>query len=441
MKLNKNFITRDSKDSVVVKNLLSALEASKSVPGSTEHKISVNYAGQTIQATDVNSEDLARVIEQSEKHPGFFILQASVHLTLNRAGNQGQQSRVIVTIAFSRKDNEANCFADVKLISNEPIPDPISTAPFLHQVVLAFDIIEPDSDPLLFSDYQPIDRLNAMEQQHVRFTTTALNAMEEVSRRLTEDSLSYSKKLKRERAELEDEFRSKEESLKQKVQELKEKEQSLDLADAKTSRRKIRGELREKLEDWLKDFNFTRSTSTDRGALLLVILLGIIFSGYILFETSTSINTILNGTTAGGTPSPSSLNFLLYFKLAASSVFFSGLVVYLIRWQSNWVKQRTQEEIRLVNTSIDVERASWVLESLLELKGEGLNEMPPVLLEAVTRGLFEKNDATKGARVENNEILTLLKAGKSIELDVYGNKVILDKSGLRKIAREHEGAQ
>ncbi|KKN60833.1 hypothetical protein LCGC14_0528200 [marine sediment metagenome] len=124
-----------------------------------------------------------------------------------------------------------------------------------------------------------------------------------------------------------------------------------------------------------------------------------------------------------------------------TSVLFSGVLIFALRWQANWIANRTKEELRLLNTSLDVERASWVLESLIELKTEEIQEMPSELLEAVTRNLFSEGASAHQVEAPLNELADILQQGaKSVKIKLGENEVELDASALKKIIKASDKA-
>jgi hypothetical protein len=123
-------------------------------------------------------------------------------------------------------------------------------------------------------------------------------------------------------------------------------------------------------------------------------------------------------------------------KLGLSSALLGTLTLYY-RWMDAWILRDVDEELRLRQLGIDVDRASWVVEMLSELKPETEKPIPDEVLEAITRNLFTGRDATRAVTHPVEDVLAaLLGSAREIELERAGGRVRVDRRSLRKAAKD-----
>jgi hypothetical protein len=93
------------------------------------------------------------------------------------------------------------------------------------------------------------------------------------------------------------------------------------------------------------------------------------------------------------------------------------------------------EELRLLRTSLDVERASWVVESLVEFKNEQIDQIPDALLTAVTRNLFADPEQNAAITTPVDDVADILRNGaESVKLKLGDHEVVLDRRSLKKLS-------
>lgn len=90
----------------------------------------------------------------------------------------------------------------------------------------------------------------------------------------------------------------------------------------------------------------------------------------------------------------------------------AALFVY-IRWVDQWFRQHADEEFRLKRMSLDVDRASWVVETAMEWQAQNKAEIPPQLLEQLTRDLFMTSGQSTGVRHPAEDLANAVLAASS----------------------------
>lgn len=99
-------------------------------------------------------------------------------------------------------------------------------------------------------------------------------------------------------------------------------------------------------------------------------------------------------------PSSTKDIYALILTISKQILYSAGLVatiLYFIRWQNKWFEQHAQTEFQLKQFELDMERASWIVETSLEWKDAKGTSIPSELLNSLSNNLFrdskEKNEA------------------------------------------------
>ena len=124
-------------------------------------------------------------------------------------------------------------------------------------------------------------------------------------------------------------------------------------------------------------------------------------------------------------------------RLPLGVVGFALTAIFYIRWNDQWFRQHADQEFRLQQLALDVDRAGYATEMLLEWQEDKGGEMPAVMVDRLTTGLF--TDQTKVAAVRHpSEDITaaLLKAASSVRIDLPGiGELSLPGRQIRKLDR------
>jgi hypothetical protein len=269
----------------------------------------------------------------------------------------------------------------------------------------------------------------------------SLLRLEESQVRLTELTVVHRKALDEEasaaRQKLTEEFATRderynaamkvrEEALAAKGAELDRLREELDDKTSTHARRQLRRDLLEKLK---AGTTFELSKQTQQKRWPVHIAFGMMI-GVALLALSTSVE---HATTAAAG------DWFSHVRLLLSAIAFAGAGIFYVRWNDDWARRHAAEELRLGRLSLDVDRASWVVEMLLEWKGEKEGALPPSdLLRALVTGLFQDSDSSSDGVVRHpveDMASRVLGAASALELSVGGNRITLDKKGLEQLGR------
>ncbi len=227
-------------------------------------------------------------------------------------------------------------------------------------------------------------------------------------------------KLETEKAALLSEIKKKEDNLESKKKELDDKSNT-------HARRQIRKDIIHEIKRRQTDFTLTNSTNNLRrpiSAMVFVAITLLCIAAYLSFQD-------LSEALASGTA---------YQAIAAGirQVLYSagafGTVLFYIRWQNRWFEQHSQAEFHLKQLELDMERASWIVETGLEWKDIKGSTMPIELLESLSRNLFiAPNEKVEKAIHPADQLASaLMGTASSIKLKTGDSELLIDPRKLNK---------
>lgn len=186
------------------------------------------------------------------------------------------------------------------------------------------------------------------------------------------------------RKQLETEYIAKEEALKEETDELEKKKKELDDNSNTHARREIRRDILKEIKARQTKFSLTEGTNKLRTPIA-VAMLGLIA----IFVALSSISIkefydVLHGNDIDKI-------IIAGIKQAIYSAGAIGSVIFMIRWMNRWFELHSQSEFQLKNFELDMERASWLVETSLEWKDAKGTAIPPELLESLSNNLFSKD--------------------------------------------------
>jgi hypothetical protein len=281
-------------------------------------------------------------------------------------------------------------------------------------------------------------------QNELALRSATIERFEQVQAKLAEDTAAFNKtiqdnyltekaklddQLEEERGRLKKEFTRKKEELDKRAAELDEREANIDASDNTAARRQIRKDLLAELQRRSEKFALTSGTKRLRWPVH-VVSLAIIVAGLVgayFFGTKMPAPENSNGiayTIAIAKP------FGLTFAAIATAFFY-------LRWLNRWFEQHAQAEFKLKQFQLDIERASWLVETALDWDAKQKNDLPKELLEGLSRNLFSfEDEKIDQVRHPVDELASaLMGTASKVKLNIGGNEVELDGKRLNKAAK------
>ena len=211
-------------------------------------------------------------------------------------------------------------------------------------------------------------------------------------------------------------------------EELEKRRKDLDDRTARHARREQSRRLQDKIASRSAEFTLTRGTQKKRRPVhcIFIVLLA-------MTAALTALSQFVPASATEGLP--------LWFEVIRLPIGTLGFVftaIFYIRWTDHWFRQHADQEFRLQQLALDVDRAGYATEMLLEWQEDKDGEMPAVMVDRLTTGLFV--DQTKSGKVQHpteDIIDKLLKAASSVDVDIPGfGKATIPGRRLRKMEND-----
>jgi hypothetical protein len=268
-------------------------------------------------------------------------------------------------------------------------------------------------------------------------TINLISKTEEFIRKKEEDFLNKEEILKNKFNDLEnkqiEEYKTKESKLNEERETLESKKKEFDDRESKHVRRKIREDLKTEFKNRSQKFQLTEGTRKLRNPIsYFSILLLIIFGAG--FLTLTILSIIELATT-------NNFDMNKFISLTAKQIVFAlafgSTSIFFIRWSNKWFEKHSDEEFKLKRYEIDLDRASWLAEMAFEWKSEKGTEIPPELLEHLSKNLFTYEEKDQTPLHPSEQLANaILGVASSASLKIPGGTELhLDRKGLKKLEK------
>lgn len=331
-----------------------------------------------------------------------------------------------------------------------------SSSPFFDEIEVRAESLATDKNARLFAAVAEISKLfsTADTASSAQRSEESQAFVQSTFQELREFSLQLSNQFTDARVTLEAEFRDLKKSLEAEHEERKkqlnaevegertklaqqrealdQEKKTLDDRTNTHARRGIHRELKNAIKGRYSKFELTPETKQLRRPIhvacwagLAVLGVASVYFGHELMTLSTLANAPM--TTIG---------FAIIRQLGLT-LGFLALLAYYIRWMNRWHDKHADAEFALKQFDLDVDRASWVVETALEWRAAGGGRIPTILLQGVTRHLFEGFEARSNEEMHPADYLAsaLLGSASGVDLKVPGGSIKLERSGVRKLQK------
>ncbi len=192
-------------------------------------------------------------------------------------------------------------------------------------------------------------------------------------------------------------------------------------------RREIRSSLLELTKERLMNFRVSPETRTQYFLVHALCLLGIATLMSVTVLTAVRFDPSLPQTTLIISATRSILS-------GAAAV---ALGVWYLKWLNRWLQRIADAEFKLQQFRLDIERASWLAETVLEWKQSSSEPFPELLAGRLSAGLFQssRDDVDDPQTPATQLAEALLGSAASAKLRLGEQEISLDRKGLRQLER------
>ncbi|RPB31662.1 hypothetical protein [Vibrio parahaemolyticus] len=223
------------------------------------------------------------------------------------------------------------------------------------------------------------------------------------------------------RKRLEAEYQEKELQLQLEIDALDKKRKALDDSSNTHARREIRRDILKEIKLRQTKFSLTEGTNKLRKPIAIAMIALISIFVVLGAVSVKEFYDALQG---------NELNVILItgIKQSIYTVGAIGSIIFMIRWMNRWFELHSQSEFELKRFELDMERASWLVETSLEWKDAKGTAIPPELLGSLSNNLFVNDnekldplqhpvDQLASALIGSASAVKLRAGDSSIEID------------------------
>ena len=226
-------------------------------------------------------------------------------------------------------------------------------------------------------------------------------------------------------------YREKEEGdLQERKNELEEKEQKIDNRQHMHARRELRQQITENLKKRLQEPIVSRKSSNMRILVFLLTLavgLAIGFFGILSFGELVAVEN-KNGF-------PEWLLIVWVLRGIVLIVLAAGFIAYAINWLRAIYLDDVRAQQRYERYGNDIDRASFVIETIMEVgEKEGL-EVPDTWIDGVCRNLFSDKNGREDGGVAANPAAMLLQSISGAKFGPGGAEVTMSRRDARRLSK------
>lgn len=229
------------------------------------------------------------------------------------------------------------------------------------------------------------------------------------------------------RKELDEELGRERAELEQQEVELEARRKELDDRDNTHARRELRKLLQTELQQRGQQFTLTAGTSKKRRGVHAL------FGGLLALGVGFIVVTLIQTWN-----DPTSLVPAVRLSLGAVTVITT--FIFYIRWVDSWFRQHADEEFHLKRMSLNVDRASWIVETAMEWQRENKSAIPTQLLEQLAKDIFSPNNGGVPIRHPAEEMLAAaLSTASGLRMKLpNGVEASFDRRGVRRLHEKME---
>lgn len=270
-----------------------------------------------------------------------------------------------------------------------------------------------------------LDRLEQLASKVVEDYDARRNALEED---FQQRRLAAEKEIEAVREKINADATAEQALLDDQAAQLENRRKALDDKDNTHARRGIQRQLVEELKERQRTFSLTQGTNDLRSpvrwsllALIGLFVCSVLFSGLKLSSHTDYANLSQLGILVG--------------HLALSSIALTLSILFFSRWQNKWAERHADTEFASKQFALDIERASWLVETALEWRDKNGTKMPDELIKSLSLNLFANSQHASDDPLKHpaDQLASaLFGAANKATLRVGQSTVELDPKKLRK---------
>lgn len=234
-------------------------------------------------------------------------------------------------------------------------------------------------------------------------------------------------------------------SLTKREEELEQRQKELDDRDHIHARRQLREQITSGIAARLEGAIIPARTSTVGFVVFMLAISGSIALGAISFLSFQEFASILQAAAKATGPIKHESDYVALAQAQSPAVWFLlargflaslgaiAFLIYAISWLKNIYNDRLRAHRELERYSIDLNRASWAVETIMEAKSSG-GTIPDILVAGVSRNLFDSSTEKSQGNSTGDALGSLLRASARAKIGPSGAEFEMNGRGAKKLA-------
>lgn len=225
------------------------------------------------------------------------------------------------------------------------------------------------------------------------------------------------------------EYAKRQSLLDERENDLNELKKKLDDRDNTHVRREIRSSLLALTKERLENYTISGTTKRQYYAVNTVSIMGLFILAFASFQLGAQISV---DPETKRYPTEAIALMIKSTSLAAAAV---ALGSWYLGWLNRWLQRIADTEFKLQQFRLDIERASWLAETVLEWKSSSPEPFPELLATRLSAGLFQSqgSDADDPRTPASHLAEALLGSASSAKLRLGENEVNFDRKAIQRL--------
>lgn len=348
------------------------------------------------------------------------------NISFVRSGSGSEKSAVYDEVSFNFTQNASTTIT---------IEERIDIVSFVSLRLKAFDPerrITKKSEAQAQLEAIHLSTLERLEQLNEELIRKGSDFRKQVEEEYNAKSISLEAQAAKKREELSGEFQQKAEELERSRQDLERRINEIDDRDNTHVRRELRKDIQDEIKSRQDTFRLTKDTNNLRLPIHLLCLVIIAALFAYTFVYGDELFDVIVKSKENATPL--AILIIMTIKSIGVTAGAIGFAVFYLKWMNRWLEQHTQAEFQLKQFQLDVDRASWAVETALAWKNEVKDVIPNALLESITRNLFQHEIKPSETQLHPADQLAsaLLGTASKVRLKAGDSEIELDAKKLQK---------
>lgn len=258
-----------------------------------------------------------------------------------------------------------------------------------------------------------------------RIETSLISLAEEFSKERIKLQHEQDKFLKEKQSEFDDKEARIRESYTEKEARLDQRLKELDDRDNMHARRGLHASLQNRIKGYAERFSLTPQTQRLRLPIHATVWLA-------LATTVTGVIYYSLALRAGG------MDYVVIAKSSLLTVAAFALLAWYMRWMNRWFDQHAEAEFNLKQFELDIDRASWVVETSMEWKSSQHGIIPTHLLQSISRNLFISKEMRQDENIHPADYLAsaIFGSAAKAKIKVGENEIELDRKSMKELEKD-----